>query len=331
VDIRSSSDVALTAGAISAGKLYEIVYHAAGGWFRLIETPVTLPPEIHSITATVAANQLTITAPPQYVEFRNSTLSNGASVRREIGSTINLVVSNGSTLGTVANAPTRLFVLAIDNVGVVELAIVNPTSYGGGFNLTETGLITTVAEGGAGAADSADVAYSTAARANVAYRVIGFIDITEATAGVWATGPTVVQGAGGNAIEPEAALIAAAGGTETDINTGFETRLQTSNFVAKTRRLFAVASCNVNHNNASATDVIMNFDLIDVTGGGTVVATATAGSTVVGAYSYNGDLFKSISAPIVPGRTYYLRIQLRKTVAVGPTYPRNMRIDTLVQ
>jgi hypothetical protein len=33
----------------------------------------------------------------------------------------------------------------------------------------------------------------------VAYRVVGYVDITEATAGTWATAPTAVQGMGGNA------------------------------------------------------------------------------------------------------------------------------------
>jgi len=110
---------------------------------------------------------------------------------------ISVTVSSGSTLGTVNAVQSRLAVLAIDNAGTVELAVVNMT---GGNNLDETTLISTTAEGGAGAADSANVIYSTTARANVPFRVVGFIDITEATAGTWATGPTTVQGAGGNAV-----------------------------------------------------------------------------------------------------------------------------------
>ena len=41
--------------------------------------------------------------------------------------------------------------------------------------------------------------YSTTARSNVPFRAVGYIDITEATAGTWATAPTTVQGVGGQA------------------------------------------------------------------------------------------------------------------------------------
>ena len=42
--------------------------------------------------------------------------------------------------------------------------------------------------------------YSSSTLTNVAYRVVGFIDITEATSGVWATAPTNIQGIGGQAL-----------------------------------------------------------------------------------------------------------------------------------
>jgi hypothetical protein len=151
-------------------------------------------PGIFSIGATVAANALTVTLSPCTVDFRSSTLNNGAVSRVRVPSTISLTISSGSTLGTVANVAARLAVIAINSSGAGELAIVN---LAGGNNLSEGGVISTTAEGGAGGADSANVIYSTTARSNVAYRVVGFVDITEATPGTWATAPSLVQGAGG--------------------------------------------------------------------------------------------------------------------------------------
>lgn len=87
-------------------------------------------------------------------------------------------------------------VLAINNSGTVELAVVN---IAGGNNLDETTLISTTAEGGAGAADSNNVIYSTTARSNVAFRVVGAIISTQSTAGTWATAPSTIQGTGGQA------------------------------------------------------------------------------------------------------------------------------------
>jgi hypothetical protein len=76
----------------------------------------------------------------------------------------------------------------------------------GGTQLDETNLITTTAEGGAGAADSATVVYSTTARTSLAYRVIGFIQSTQATAGTWATAPSTIQGVGGQALTAMSSL-----------------------------------------------------------------------------------------------------------------------------
>lgn len=152
--------------------------------------------KIQPITASVSSNALTITLNPTVLDFRSSSLTSGTVNTRAINSAISTVISSGSTGGTVNGVQSRIVVLAIDNAGTVELAVVN---LAGGLNLDETGVISTTAEGGAGGADSATVIYSTTARTNVPYRVVGFVESTQATAGTWATAPTLVQGAGGQA------------------------------------------------------------------------------------------------------------------------------------
>jgi hypothetical protein len=151
-----------------------------------------------TLTASVAANALTVaiktkagTDPsatdPVLIVFRNATITDGTYSVVSVTAATSLVVSSGSTLGTVNATAARLAVLLVNNAGTAELAINNLS---GGVNLDETGVISTTAEGGAGAADSATVVYSTTARTDVAYRVVSIIDITEATAGTWASGPT---------------------------------------------------------------------------------------------------------------------------------------------
>ena len=152
---------------------------------------------IKPITASVAANALTVTLNPTTLDFRSANLTSGTVVSRVIASAISVTVSSGSTLGTVSAVQSRIVVLALDNAGTVELAVVN---IAGGNDLTETGVISTTAEGGAGAADSASVVYSTTARTGVAYRVVGYIESTQATAGTWATTPSTIQGQGGQAL-----------------------------------------------------------------------------------------------------------------------------------
>lgn len=152
--------------------------------------------QIQSISASVSANALIISAGALSLDFRSSTLGSG-TVTTISGTPSNLVISSGSTLGAVSGQPSLIAVLAINNAGTIELAAVNMA---GGNNLDETDLISTTEEGGAGAADSANVIYSTTARTNVAYRVIGYVESTQATAGTWATAPSTIQGAGGNAL-----------------------------------------------------------------------------------------------------------------------------------
>ncbi len=152
--------------------------------------------QIQPISASVGSNAMTISASALSLDFRSATLGSGA-VTKVSGTPSNLVISSGSTLGTVSGQQSRIAVLAINNAGTIELAAVNLS---GGNNLDETGVISTTAEGGAGAADSASTIYSTTARTNVAYRVIGYVESTQTTAGTWATAPSTIQGAGGNAM-----------------------------------------------------------------------------------------------------------------------------------
>lgn len=153
------------------------------------------------LTAAVGSSALTVaiktkagtdpsTLDPVLIVFRNATLTSGAYVTRSITAATSVVVSSGSTLGTTSAVESQINVMAIDNAGTVELAVVNNS---GALRLDETALISTTAEGGAGAADSADTYYSTTARSNVAYRNIGYVVSTQATAGTWASSPTQIQ------------------------------------------------------------------------------------------------------------------------------------------
>lgn len=152
--------------------------------------------QLRSISASVSANAMTISALALSLDFRSPTLGSGA-VTRVSGTPANLVISAGSTLGTVGAVSSRIVVLALNNWGTIELAVVN---LAGGVNLNETGVISTTAEGGVGAADSATIVYSTTARTNLAYRVLGYIESTQSTAGFWATAPSTIQGQGGQAL-----------------------------------------------------------------------------------------------------------------------------------
>jgi hypothetical protein len=185
----------LANGAVTTAKV-------ADGAVTQVKLASDVARQIQLVSASVAGNALTISASALTLDFRSTTLGSG-TVTRVSGTPANLVISSGSTLGTVNAVQSDIAVLALNNAGTLELAAVN---LAGGTDLSETNLISTTAEGGAGAADSAAVVYSTTARSTLAYRVIGIIRSTQATAGTWVTAPSLIQGAGGQAITAMSSL-----------------------------------------------------------------------------------------------------------------------------
>ena len=172
----------------------------AASWSFAFEGSSNIPyKQITTITASVATNILTLGLNPCSLDFRSSTASSGATTTRQVTSAISMTVSNGSTLGTISGILSKLAVLAIDNAGTVELAVVNANAYG---LLDERSLISTTAEGGTGTADSGTVIYSTTARTSVPFRIVGYVESTQATAGAYATAPSNIAGMGG-AIVPQ--------------------------------------------------------------------------------------------------------------------------------
>lgn len=150
-----------------------------------------------TLATAVGSNALTISVKTQagtnpsatdpiFVGMRSATLTSGTFNRRSITGALNLVISSGSTLGQTNGVQGRIFVYLIDNAGTLELAA-SLTRF------SQNALVSTTAEGGAGAADSATVLYSTTARSNVPCRLIGYIDNTQTTAGTWTSAGTQIQ------------------------------------------------------------------------------------------------------------------------------------------
>jgi len=162
-------------------------------------------PQIINISASVAANALTISTGALSLAFRSTTLGSGATTTIT-GTPANLVVPSTATLGTVSATQSRLAVIAFNSTpsggSGIELAVIN---IAGGVDLSETGLMSTLAI--SGASNSATAFYSTTLRNSpMAYRVIGYVESTQATAGTWATAPSTIQGYGGQALAAMSSL-----------------------------------------------------------------------------------------------------------------------------
>lgn len=152
---------------------------------------ISLTSRLQPFTATASAGAMTVTLQPTSIDFRATTLSSGAVTTVDIATAITLVVPSGATLGSTATYAASLAVVAINNAGTVVLGIVN---IGGGVDLSEIGVISSTLVGAG--SDLSTVIYSASAQTSKAYRVIGYIESTQAVAGTWVT-PSLVQGVGG--------------------------------------------------------------------------------------------------------------------------------------
>lgn len=141
---------------------------------------------------TIAIKTLAGTDPtatnPAYAVFRDPTLTNGGYFVRTITAATSLVISSGSTLGTISAQASRIYALLMDVGGTVVLGAYNPW-LDASFSLVglqEGFSYSSTAEGGAGAADSAQVIYTSAAQAARAIRHASYMDSTQTVAGTWA-------------------------------------------------------------------------------------------------------------------------------------------------
>lgn len=136
----------------------------------------------NALTVALKSKALTDPSATDYVSaaFRNATSATGDYVVRKATAAASIVISSGSTLGHVSAINEPIFVYLLDNAGTMELAL-SSSIYDNGS------IVTTTVLAGGGGDDSRTVIYSTAARSNVAIRLVGRLESNQATAGTWAT------------------------------------------------------------------------------------------------------------------------------------------------
>ena len=239
---------------------------------------------IQPITASVGSSALTVTLNPTILNFRNTPLTSGTINTRTVAAAISVVVPSTATLGTVSAQQSRLVLLALDNAGTVELAVVN---IAGGNNLDETTLISTTAI--SAAATSANVVYSTTARTSLPFRVVGYIESTQATAGTWATAPSTIQGQGGQALAAMSSL--GYGQTLQTVTRALDTTYYnttgkpitvsgSNNNISGGRQSITVNGIIIGYYTAANSAIDMPFNFI-VPAGGSYAVSITAGTATV--------------------------------------------------
>lgn len=151
-----------------------------------------------SVTTSVSGNALTLaikgndgTDPsasnPVSATFRNDTAATGPVSVVSLTSALSLVISSGSNLGQASGQNEYIYLYLVNNSGAIKLAATTTNSYDQGS------LQTTVAEGGAGAADSRTALYSDAVYTSKPIRLLARLKSNQTVAGVYASNVTEIS------------------------------------------------------------------------------------------------------------------------------------------
>jgi len=188
---------------------------ATAGIARVLTGDGTGLPSNIGLVASVASSALTIAIKgvdgndpsatnPVFVPFRSPTAATGVPVVRRVIAANSLVISSGSTMGFTSATAGRLWIVAFDDAGTIRLGAINCLSGTSIYALRDSLLVSSTAEGGAGAADSAQVFYTGTAVTTKALRILGYMEWSAGltTAGTWDIVPTTIQVSGLGVLRP---------------------------------------------------------------------------------------------------------------------------------
>ena len=231
-----------------------------------------LTPQIQTLTTSVASNALTVNLASTNLTFKSTAV--GGNPTTIATGNLSLTIPFGATLGTVSGQSARLLVLAINNAGTVVLGIVNSSITAA---IDETTNISTTAI--SSSATSNTTVYTNSALTGVAYRVVGFIDISEATAGTWVSSPTNIIGAGGNSL----------------------TTLGSTGYGQTWQNVTASRAAGTTYYNTTGKPIMVSAYL---TSSSTANAQITVNGVVIGGSAYAAGGGLAVFALVPPGATY---------------------------
>jgi hypothetical protein len=155
------------------------------------------------LTASIGSSQLTVTitgangsAPsssnPVLIPFRSATAATGTPTIDSVQSPVSMTVGSSFTMGCTSAVACRIWIYAIDNAGAVLLGLQTCSSATQIFSCSDDLLYSTNANNN-GTNLNGVLASAVASLSGKAVRLIGYLEVTEATAGTWATAPSKIQ------------------------------------------------------------------------------------------------------------------------------------------
>jgi hypothetical protein len=172
-------------------------YVAAGLGFSLIGGNLICSVAASALTVAIktAAGNDPSSFSPVKVVIRGQAAADEEYAVITLTAATSVTVSSGSTLGTTNSVPFKVWVVGFNDGGTYRLGVVNCVSGTSIYPLGQFPIASSTAEGGAGAADSAQVIYTTSAVSSKPYHIVGYASYESGlgTVGTWGSTPTRFQ------------------------------------------------------------------------------------------------------------------------------------------
>jgi hypothetical protein len=175
--------------------------NATGTWFiRGFNQPGFNAPLNLQLNASVSSNNLVIAvkdangndpSPASPVIFTVS--AGGNSIPRAVTGALSITVPTGATLGTVNGQSNRIWVGVFDNAGSPVLAVYNSLNSTGPAVLAWDESTQTSATAVSAGATLPQTWYGASGITTKSFRVLGYVESTQATAGTWTSAPSKTQ------------------------------------------------------------------------------------------------------------------------------------------
>lgn len=209
-DVKSVAEV-VAAGGTAAQTINDTkIYVTANGLNKQLSAAITAgdfsgtganqPFDVTNLglTGTVSSNALTLnlkqadasSAPASgtgavKASFRNATLTTGGYTSVSVTGALSITAPNGASFGTISGQNQYIFVYLINNAGTAELAMAGDAAFDEGTTYNTTAI--------SGSSTARNVLYSTTARTGVAVRLVARVQVSETTAGTYASAPSEIS------------------------------------------------------------------------------------------------------------------------------------------
>lgn len=177
----------------------------SGTWYITVQNPTGMNAAFNlQLSCSVTSNALTCSvldrngnapsaASPVLLSFRDPTAANGDPVARAITGALSVTVPSSATLGTVNGQANRIWIADFDNAGTHVLGVYNSLNSSAPSVLAWDETTPTNGTGITSGSTSAQTWYTASSVTTKSFRILGYVESTQSTAGTWAGSPSKVQ------------------------------------------------------------------------------------------------------------------------------------------